>query len=373
MPYKFFKRLINLPGWRTNRKIIVIESDDWGSIRMPSNTTFAKLKNMGLPIDSDSSGRYNLYDTLESSDDFDALFNLLTKFKNSNGVFPVVTALAIVANPDFDKIKASNFASYFYEPFTITHKRYGNQDIFEYWKEGKDNKIFIPEFHGREHLNVPLWMRALQQKDKFTLLAFDEGFWGFRNKRFSSVNYQAAFDLDKAEDIDIHKDIISSGLRLFEEMHSVKASYFVPPNGPLNLSLAAVAESFGIEFISSAKKFHEPLGNNRYRLRFNYLGKRLNHKQIFVTRNCLFEPSYPGIDWISSCLKDINSAFSVHKPAVISTHRVNYIGTLSEGNRKSGIEALGTLLKRILDNWPDVEFLTSSELGRLIKTSTFYD
>ena len=30
------KWLINIPGWRTNRHIVVIESDDWGSIRMPS-------------------------------------------------------------------------------------------------------------------------------------------------------------------------------------------------------------------------------------------------------------------------------------------------------------------------------------------------
>ena len=31
------RNLSNLPGWRTSRKIVVIESDDWGTIRMPSN------------------------------------------------------------------------------------------------------------------------------------------------------------------------------------------------------------------------------------------------------------------------------------------------------------------------------------------------
>ena len=30
------RNLSNLPGWRTKRHIIVIESDDWGSIRMSS-------------------------------------------------------------------------------------------------------------------------------------------------------------------------------------------------------------------------------------------------------------------------------------------------------------------------------------------------
>jgi hypothetical protein len=37
------RNLANLPGWCTNRKIVVIESDDWGSIRMPSLTIFENL------------------------------------------------------------------------------------------------------------------------------------------------------------------------------------------------------------------------------------------------------------------------------------------------------------------------------------------
>lgn len=28
--------LLNIPGWHTNRRIVVIESDDWGSVSMPS-------------------------------------------------------------------------------------------------------------------------------------------------------------------------------------------------------------------------------------------------------------------------------------------------------------------------------------------------
>jgi hypothetical protein len=29
------RNITNARGWKTNRKIVVIESDDWGSIRMP--------------------------------------------------------------------------------------------------------------------------------------------------------------------------------------------------------------------------------------------------------------------------------------------------------------------------------------------------
>lgn len=37
----------NIPGWRTNRKIVVIESDDWGSIRMSSLEAFKNLLKAG--------------------------------------------------------------------------------------------------------------------------------------------------------------------------------------------------------------------------------------------------------------------------------------------------------------------------------------
>ena len=32
--------IYNIPGWRTKRHIVVIESDDWGAIRMPSRQVF---------------------------------------------------------------------------------------------------------------------------------------------------------------------------------------------------------------------------------------------------------------------------------------------------------------------------------------------
>ena len=35
-----FHNLLSIPGWRTNRHIVVIESDDWGSIRMPSKEVY---------------------------------------------------------------------------------------------------------------------------------------------------------------------------------------------------------------------------------------------------------------------------------------------------------------------------------------------
>ncbi|MBK7480400.1 MAG: hypothetical protein IPI69_12245 [Bacteroidales bacterium] len=42
--------LLNISGWRTRRKIVVFESDDWGSIRMPSMEVYSEFRNKGLNL-----------------------------------------------------------------------------------------------------------------------------------------------------------------------------------------------------------------------------------------------------------------------------------------------------------------------------------
>jgi hypothetical protein len=74
--------LKNIPGWRTNRKIIVIESDDWGSIRMPSRSAYGKLIKAGLNLNGGDGLRYSLYDSLESKSDLEGLFHVLESFRD---------------------------------------------------------------------------------------------------------------------------------------------------------------------------------------------------------------------------------------------------------------------------------------------------
>jgi hypothetical protein len=172
----------NLLGWKTKRKIVVIESDDWGSIRMSSNEAIKKLTSYGANL---SSSRYDLYDSLECNEDLEELFNVLISFKDANNKSPVFTGVNVVANPDFDKIKEGNFKQYYYEPFTETLKKYPQHDkVYDLWKKGINERLIVPQFHGREHLNVNRWMRALQAGSNGELKAFDLGVTGLSNITF---------------------------------------------------------------------------------------------------------------------------------------------------------------------------------------------
>ena len=53
----------NLRGWKTRRKLLVIESDDWGAIRMPGPEAWARLLKAGIRVDR---SRYDSLDCLEN-------------------------------------------------------------------------------------------------------------------------------------------------------------------------------------------------------------------------------------------------------------------------------------------------------------------
>jgi hypothetical protein len=65
---------------------------------------------------------------------------------------------------------------------------------------------------------------------------------------------------------------------------------------------------------------------------------------------------------VDKAIESIAIAFFWGKPAVISSHRINYVGGLSEDNRNNTLEQLDQLLKRIIKKWPDVQFINSEQL-----------
>ena len=83
------RNLTNIPGWRTNRKIVVIESDDWGSIRMASKEAYNYFLGKDVPVDKSP---YNSFDALECNEDLEMLFDVLGSVKDVNGNSAILTA-----------------------------------------------------------------------------------------------------------------------------------------------------------------------------------------------------------------------------------------------------------------------------------------
>jgi len=364
---RFQKNISNIIGWNTKRKIVVIESDDWGSVRTKGNKEFESMLSAGLNI---KHCIYNKFDALESNDDLEDLFNVLSEFKDKNGRRAVFTPMCIMANPDFDKIKDSDFKQYFFEPLNITIEKYPKHDkLLSLWKKGCDERIFMPGLHGREHINIHRYIELLQSDNNgFRIMLNHESIGASGYKDVQYENYLGALNPLKKNEIKSYYQILDDAGKLFKNYLGITPKCFIAPNREEPKELETVLWKIGIKYLTRAKIRKYPIGDSQFKTEFNWQGKKNNLGITILVRNAHFEPSFKnehflGDNWVQSCIEDMKIAFKWNKPVVISSHRANFIGFLNQENKDLGLSQLRLLLKTMLSIWPDIEFMSSEELG----------
>jgi hypothetical protein len=369
------RNVSNIPGWRTRRKILVIESDDWGSVRIKDKLAYTALKNKGLNVDRN---HYDSFESIESNEDLESLFDLLLSFKDKSGRHPVFTPMCIMGNPDFEKIKESDYQYYFFQPLHETIKEFPNSNfILDLWKEGFEKDLFIPEIHGREHINVRRYIKILQFHDVKEGLRYALEHHSVGPSAYKGINYPnylgALHPESKDEIPELNNHIIEAG-KLFKSYMGYQPRVFIAPNAEEPKELESSLNQIGVKYLTRSKKRIYPLGDGHFAKEWNFIGQKTDFNQIFLNRNAFFEPVCFGqqehiTDWVDSCLREIEIAFCWKKPAVISSHRVNYVGSIKRENRDKGHNELKRLLTQVLKKWPDVEFMSSYELGCVINKS----
>jgi len=353
-------------GWKTSEKIVVFESDDWGSIRTSSNDALKDLRKIGVDVDK---CHFMLNDALESIQDLDSLFNVLVKFKDMRGNHPQFTFNAIMANPDFQKIRESEFSTFFYRPFTDEYEIHFSQNTLKTWHIGISEGVMYPQFHGREHVNTKRWLTDLKNKRKDTLLGYDHSMFGISGHIVTEKrgSYLAVFDEIGHGSILIEQ-IIADGLKIFKDTFQFSPKTFIAPNYIWGNQVEEVSKRYGIQSMQgSSSQILPTIHEKKQGVVKNFLGKKSKSQIGYLIRNVLFDPSSNlNKDWVDSALKQIESSFKNNRPAIIDTHRVNYIGSLNLKNRERGLQLLSDLIDGILKRWPDVQFSNSEKLAEKI-------
>jgi hypothetical protein len=363
----------NLIGWRTKRKIIVFSVDDYGNIRLHSKQAREKLDEAGLP----AYNRFDQFDTLETRQDLEVLFEVLTSVRDKHGRHAVFTPYAVPCNINFESLAEKGYQKYQYETLPETYQKLSALDSSAYsgtwklWREGIKKGIMMPQFHGREHLNLKVFTEKLQAKDHDIMTCLqNRSFTSIRSNGYKTISPMAAFDFWEVDENDRFENVIADGLRAFEEVFGYKAVHFNPPGGREHPIIHKILHQNGIKYLDTPLLKNEHQGKGNYKTVFNYTGKRNKWDQIYLVRNVVFEPTEDrGVDWVEYALKQIEAAFRWNRPAIISSHRVNFCGHIDEMNRKKGITALRELLKKVTQRWPEVEFMAANELGDLISES----
>ena len=365
--------LKNIYGWKTKRRIVVISVDDYGNVRLDSKKARKTMDKVGMKVYS----RFDAYDTLETGEDLEILYDTLQSVKDKNGNYAVFTPFAIPCNIDFEKMKAIGYEDYVYEILPVTYEKLAAfdasayKDAWKLWQEGICNGLMAPQFHGREHFNLKVFNKKLKNKDKDLLTALqNRSYTSIRDTGYATISITAAFEFWDFSENTAFNEIIVDGLHRFKEVFGYSSRHFNAPGGREHPCIHEVLHKNGIDFLDAPLVKHEHQGLGKYKKVLNYTGKRNILGMTYQVRNVVFEPTEDrGFNWVDYSIKQIEAAFRWNRPAIISSHRVNFCGHIDPMNRKKGISALRELLKKIVNKWPDVEFMSSVALGDLIATS----
>jgi hypothetical protein len=192
-----------------------------------------------------------------------------------------------------------------------------------------------------------------------------------KNNNSCRKEYLDSYGTHTIEQLIKTKEIIRNGLELFEKLWNYNAKSFIGTCYIWHPKVEEYLNELNIKHIQSGRV--QKIPNMRaysYKIRRLYTGKKNKLGQFYTVRNVSFEPSEdPYKNCIDTTIKEIETAFRWHKPAIICSHRVNYIGFINPENQINNLKLLKKLLNKILKLWPDVTFMNSAQLGNLITVS----
>jgi len=368
----FKANLKNLPGWRTPEKLLVFSVDDYGNVRVDSEEARQRMVDTGISMDN----QFDRFDALETREDLEALYETLSSVRDGDGRTACFTPYSVCANPDFARM-LEDATGYRYKSLETTFQRLSvsqpkaYEGAWELWREGMDRGLLRPQFHGREHLNVDVIERKLAARDPILMAALaNDSLTGLDPEPSRpGVGFTASFAVHDGSELERQREILTDGLSLFEQTFGFASTTFTPPAMQFSPRLYPHIESLGVRAIDKPQRCVRLLDSGTSVREFNVLGAARGHRHINLVRNVVFEPGKGMVsDPVGHALGQVAAAFRWRKPAIISSHRVNFCGHLDERNRRQGLVALDELLAGIVKRWPDVRFISADQLVERIES-----
>ena len=168
----------------------------------------------------------------------------------------------------------------------------------------KESDLFVPQLHGREHVNVYHWLSSLRAGRADFIEAFKRNMFSIDFKSAQALNYtnfESKFYL---------RNIIRESSAIFKSLFGHKSESFIAPNYTWDDDIEEDLKQEGINFLQGSKKQNKPQINKGSKSVWHYTGQKNKLGQTYLVRNCLFEPSIsPELDYVSICLKHIENSF----------------------------------------------------------------
>lgn len=361
----FGKTLINSRFPWTGKKILVIESDDWGAEVVRSEKHYQELIKLYPNADSDP---YCRYDTIANEEDIQILFDFLNDFKDYTGRPVCLTANTNMGNPDFYRIKSDDFEVYHWIGLDKILDIYGRKagSLLGLWKQGIQQQVFKPQLHGREHLNVIPWLKRLKE-DTLLEKAFELGVTAMpvNHQVGNRMDYRAAFDFNGKEELEFHRRVIQDSANEFYRIFGFRSRSFIATCYTWSKEHEVMLKKEGVQLLQGNFAQKSPSGYNHPYDYIKHCQGTKGEYQRYLVRNVICEPSLIEENEdqrVKRMLLEIQTAFLFGKPAIISIHRLNFIRSRNAENSEKTYSTLKRILKESLRRWSDLEFKFSDEI-----------
>lgn len=351
-------------GLKTKRHIVVFESDDWGSDRNYSKENYDKLLSLHPEFSPDG---YQKYDIIENNEDIQELKKVLLSITGSDNNPAVFTLNFAMFNLDIEKMKSSKYKELKLVPIDLYYKqKQKNGNVLQEIADGEYKGCFVTELHSREHINSETLLFDIKNRNSLVMDAVNLGIVGV-----NSENYSGMDTLNTSEDSS--KKILKDAMKEFERIFGKISTSYIAPCYTWKDSDEKVLENLGVEFLQGKLFQNNPVGKDKYKKKYHYFGEKSKVSGLrYFYRNCFYEPSRDRLAGksdeciLKTTMNEIRYAFKCKKPAVICSHRVNYVSGISEENRDNNLILLKKLLNTIKNEYPDVIFMDTSKMCKEI-------
>ncbi len=360
--------------WRAFRAV-AFESDDWGLCGfVPDAASLAAFDRTAF-----ESGPFPaIYwtSTLEDGAAVDRLRRLFRACRGRDGMSAVFQPNYIVSSLSYERAPADSCVRPGPEPgwgwrerhLPATPPAYARPGLFEAVAAAIADGVWEPEFHGNYHFDPAARMDAVAdpaalEAARGGVLAFPASSW--------------CFELDSRRGIDVVRGELDRGLRIFEGLFGRVPASVVAPDYVWDRRHEIMWREAGFHVVQAKREQRRPSAGGGIVPRVAKVLERRWRKLteahlIYLERNCRFEPAQesPDAGTTERCLGEIRRAWDGGRPAIVETHRVNFVNLDRETTERC-FDSLARLLAALVEGpGPAPHFVTDSELAQLYRDGT---
>jgi len=362
--------------WR-RIKAVAFESDDWGLAGFVPDT----MALAGLDRHLLNPGRFpEVYwgSTLEDSATVIRLADMMVRFRDQDGLPPVFQANYIMSSFAYEQT-GSPTDSAEVSPPAWEWRRYDLPQLPPlYQRPGMwpavnsavARGVWRPEFHGSFHYDPDIRKEAVHQ-DVTAQFAAERGVLVFPG---ASRTWELGPRRDTA---DLATELDRS-FELFENLFGREPTSIIAPDYVWDGRCEKLWSSRGLNVIQAKREQRHPrLRGGGWVQRFLKVVERVAMRfahpgRSYLERNCRLEAAQTG-DWrqiADDCRAEILQAWRRGEPAIVESHRVNYVHLQPEV-AEDGFQAMARLLELLTQDGSEKPlFLTDTEIAQLARTGT---